>query len=158
MTIPLATPPTQDDRIMAALAHATALLPFMGIVAPILIWTTQKDKSPFVSFQALQALVYQLTMLLAWFLGMFCYMCSFFGSFLGIAAAPAAEESADPLSLLLFLIPTFFPFIIFGLIFLGGIAFITYGLVAAVMILQGRDFRYVIIGQRLERYLRSTSS
>ena len=62
------------------------------------------------------------------------------------------------MSLLLFLIPTFFPFIIFGLIFLGGITFIIYGLVAAVMVLQGRDFRYIIIGERLERYLRSTSS
>ena len=153
MTIPTATSPTQDDRIMAAVAHATAILPFMGLIAPIIIWVTQKDKSPFISFQALQALVYQLTMLLAWFLGMFCYMCSFFVSFLGIAAAPVIDESSNPLAPLLLVLPTLFPIIIFGLIFLGGIVFIIYGLVAAVLVLQGRDFRYVILGERLERYL-----
>ena len=51
---------SQDERIMAALSHATALLPFMGVIAPIVIWVTQKDKSQYVAFQALQAMAYQL--------------------------------------------------------------------------------------------------
>jgi hypothetical protein len=29
--------PSQDERIMAALAHITILVPFMGVVAPIVI-------------------------------------------------------------------------------------------------------------------------
>ena len=86
------SPPNQNDKIMAALAHISALLPFMGVIAPIIIWATQRDKSEYVAFQALQAVVYQLLMILAWFVGMGCYMLSFFTMFLGI---PFAGESGQ---------------------------------------------------------------
>jgi hypothetical protein len=48
---------------------------------------------------------------------------------------------------------------IFGLFFLGLAvwgAYIGYGLYGAVATLQGKDFRYVILGPRLERYLEQT--
>jgi hypothetical protein len=32
--------PTQNDKIMAGLAHVSALLPMMGVIAPIIIWAT----------------------------------------------------------------------------------------------------------------------
>jgi uncharacterized Tic20 family protein len=32
--------PSQNDKIMAALAHISAILPFMGVIAPIVIWAT----------------------------------------------------------------------------------------------------------------------
>jgi uncharacterized Tic20 family protein len=63
---------------MAALAHIAAIVPFMGVIAPIIIWATQKDKSEYVAFQSLQAVAYQLVMILAWFVGMGCYMLSSF--------------------------------------------------------------------------------
>jgi hypothetical protein len=143
--------PTQDDRIMAALAHASAILPFMGIIAPIIIWATQKDKSRYVAFQALQALVWQLTMVVAFFLAMACYMCSFFSIFLTIPFARTTSNSAEPSGL--FFAPIVFSFLIFGSIFLGGTLFNIYAIVAAVLTLQGRNFRYIIIGSWLERYL-----
>ncbi|HDH09679.1 MAG TPA: DUF4870 domain-containing protein, partial [Chloroflexi bacterium] len=42
--------PTQDERLMAALAHASIILgPFTsgvgGIVAALVIWLTQREKS-----------------------------------------------------------------------------------------------------------------
>ena len=81
----ISTPaPSQNDKIMAALAHISAVLPFVGIIAPIIIWATQKDKSEYVAFQSLQAVAYQLVMILAWFIGMGCYMISFFTMFLRI--------------------------------------------------------------------------
>jgi uncharacterized Tic20 family protein len=61
--------PTQDERVMAALAQISVLVPFLGVVAPIVIWVTQKDKSRYVAFQSLQAVAFQLTMVFAWFLG-----------------------------------------------------------------------------------------
>lgn len=79
--------PSQNDKIMAALAHVSAILPFMGVIAPIIIWATQKDKSEYVAFQALPAVAYQLLMILAWFVGMGCYMLSFFTMFLRIPFA-----------------------------------------------------------------------
>ena len=48
---------------MAALAHASALLNLFsgagGLIAALVIWLTQKEKSAWVAFHALQALVFQ---------------------------------------------------------------------------------------------------
>lgn len=145
--------PTQNDKIMAALAHVSALLPLMGVIAPIIIWATQKDKSEFVAFQALQAIAYQLLMILAWFVGMGCYMLSFFSTFLILPFAGSEDTPGSPLFVLGFLIP----FLIFGLIFIGGGLFIVYGVVGAIMALQGKNFRYAIMGKRLETYLQKNS-
>ena len=48
---------------------------------------------------------------------------------------------------------TIVPFVIFGLLILTILAFILYGLWAAFSVFQGKDFRYVVIGPWLERYL-----
>lgn len=71
--------PNQDERVMAALSHISALLPMMGIV----------------------------------------------------------------------------PFLVFGAIFIGGFFFIVHGIIGAVMAFQGKDFRYVIIGNRVESFMQS---
>ena len=156
-----ASTPTQDDKIVAALAHA--LGPFIAII----VWATQKDKSPFVAFQSLQALVYQLTGFVGMLLGMACYMCSFFGMFGGMfafmplaATGTAATEGGEVaqgiaalIGFLISLVTMILPFAIFGLLFLAGIAFFLYGLWAAISVFQGKDFRYIVIGRWLERYL-----
>lgn len=56
--------------------------------------------------------------------------------------------------------PLCFPFLtfscIFGLLFLmmlAWLAYVGYGLFGAVSVLQGRDFRYAVLGPWLERYL-----
>lgn len=147
---------SQNDKIMAALAHISAILPFMGIIAPIVIWATQKDKSEFVAFQALQAIAYQLTMILAWFVGMGCYMLSFFFTFLAIPFAGNGSE-ADPNVSPIMMIGFFIPFVVMGLLFFGGGLFLIYGIFAAIMTFQGKDFRYVIIGNWLTNYLQNES-
>ncbi len=136
---------------MAALSHVSALLPLMGVLAPIVIWVTQKEKSKYVAFQSLQALAYQLVMVAAWFVGMGCYMLSFFGTFLTIPFMSSAGNSAsiDRTFGLAFLVP----FLIFGAIFIGGFLFIVYGVIGAIMAFRGKPFRYVILGERVERFM-----
>jgi uncharacterized Tic20 family protein len=143
--------PTQDERIMAALSHVSALLPMMGVIAPIIIWVTQKEKSQYVAFQALQAMTYQLAMIAAWFVGMGCYMCSAFGTFATIPfmSSSGSSQSDNPL----FILPFLFPFTVFGAIFIGGFFFIVYGVIGAIMAFQGKPFRYFIIGNRVERFM-----
>jgi uncharacterized protein len=143
--------PSQDERIMAALAQISVLVPLLGVIAPIVIWVTQKDKSRYVAFQSLQAVAFQLTMIFAWFVGMGCYMCSFFSMFLAIpfGASSESSQSVSPL----FVLPFLTPILVMGLMFLGGFLFILYGIVAAVMTFQGKPFRYVIIGRQVERFL-----
>ena len=148
--------PSQNDKIMAALAHVSALLPLMGVIAPIIIWATQKDKSEYVAFQALQAITYQLLMILVWFVGMGCYMLSFFTTFLTMPFAGGNGEG-DPSTAPIFLVGFLVPFIIFGAIFVGGALFIIYGLIGAFQTFQGKDFRYIIIGNRLANYLQKKS-
>lgn len=140
--------PSQNDRIMAALAHVTAILPMMGLIAPIVIWATQKDKSEFVAFQALQATAYQLLMVLLYFIGMGLYMCSFFTMFITMPLVEQVGRDA-PVEIL----GVAFPFLVFGLIILGGLVFVVYGLVGAVMVLTGRNFRYFFLGSWLDHKL-----
>jgi uncharacterized Tic20 family protein len=141
--------PAQDARVMAALSHASALLPMMGVIAPIIIWVTQKEKSQYVAFQSLQALTYQLSMIVAYFFGMGCYMLSFFGTFIAMPFASSSSQNIDPLFGLAFIIP----FLVFGFIFIGGFIFVAYGIVGAVMAFQGKPFRYIVIGKRVEKFM-----
>ena len=141
---------TQDERILAALAHASVILPFWGLIGAIVIWVTQREKSRFVSFQALQGVAYQLVLVLGGFLGFACYMCSVLGMLLMM---PIGRIEPDTAGGALATIVSLFPFCILGLLMLAGFAFVLYGLYGAVRVLQGHDFRYVVIGPWLERYL-----
>ena len=59
---PSAQQASQEERLLAAIAHSGAMLPFLGFIIPLHIWITQRDWSKFVQFHALQALIYQLAM------------------------------------------------------------------------------------------------
>ncbi len=138
---------SQDDRIMAALSHVSILLPMTGLLVPVLIWVTHKEKSRYVHFQALQALALHLTLILAWAVGMGCYMASFF-AFIPGAFLSDAINNAGPVGILFA-----FPFLIMGGMLLVGLAIVLYGLFGAVMTFQGRDFRYFGLGSLLEKQL-----
>lgn len=143
--------PTQDERIMAALAHVTVIWPTLGMIAPIVIWGTQREKSPFVGFQALQAAAYQFILILGGLVAGVCYVCSFFSIPLTAVFTIPFEEEAVGLC-----VPFFTFSCTFGLLFLlmlFWLAYIGYGIFGAVSALQGQDFRYVFLGSWLERYL-----
>ena len=116
-----------------------------------------KNQNSF-GFQALQALAYQLVLLLGWFAGMACYMSSFLlifgGVFLSFPLAALEDNSKMGLVAgVISMLGTMVPFIIFGIILLLGLLLIGYGLVAAVLVFQGRDFRYLLIGRWVENYI-----
>lgn len=142
---------TQDERVMAGLAHVSALIPMVGLIAPIVIWVTQKENSKYVAFQSFQALAYQITMVIASFIGWACYGISFFGIFFTIpfAATPGSTEQVSPLAIL----PALFPFLIFGLIFFVGFVMIGYAIYGGVRTFQGKHFRYLLVGNWVDRYL-----
>ena len=137
--------PSREDRTMAALAHGSGLLPGMGVVAAVVIWATQKGTSRYVNFQALQAIVYQMAGLLVQIVGWCCWTALYLVSFIPMIAA--AEAWAEPpaifwISMLLMVVP----FALMGLWIVGS-------LWGAIRTLQGRDFRYLWVGTRLERWL-----
>ena len=117
------------------------LIPNIGIIAPIIIWVNQKDKSKFVKFNAIQTIFYQL----AFFILMMLFI--FTGIILMLISMPilSANPNAEPGTL--FFISMIFMFLYFPLWFF----FAIYAVVAAVKSYKGKVFRYLIIGKIIEK-------
>jgi uncharacterized Tic20 family protein len=141
----------QDERILAALAHGAILLPIYGIIIPIIIWITQKEKTRYVSFQSLQALVFHLTLLFLYVIGMLCYFGSFIGMFGGMFLAESSRNEW------MTVLPGMFPFAVLGGFACIGVFFVIYGAVGAILSLVGKDFHYVLIGNFIESRLQKDS-
>jgi uncharacterized protein len=118
---PSAQKSVPDDQLMAALAHAGVLI---TVVVALVIWLTQKEKSKYVEFQAKQALVYQLVVGVA--LTVLCVI-SFVLMFVYIG------------------------FLLMPVVLLLSIVAVIYGLYAAYQTYQGKDFKYIIIGDMLAK-------
>jgi len=79
---------TKDERNVAMLAHlcgfAGLIVPLGNIVAPLIIWLLYREKSAFISDQALEALNFNITIILA---GIACGVLIFvgIGILLGVA-------------------------------------------------------------------------
>jgi uncharacterized Tic20 family protein len=140
---------TQDERVLAGLAHGSILLGVWtngigGIAAALVIWMSQKEKSAYVAAQALQALIYQVATgvisLLLW-----CFWGAVWMALLlpPLIADPEAYETSPPPGLWVGLILMIVPFGIMGLTIL-------YGLWGALRSFNGHDFKYIIIGNWLE--------
>lgn len=60
---------TRDERNLAMLAHLSGLaglvVPVGNIIAPLVIWLMQREKSAFVGDQALESLNFNITVVLA---------------------------------------------------------------------------------------------
>jgi uncharacterized Tic20 family protein len=137
---------SQEYRLLAALSHASVLFSGIGILVPLLIYFTQKKKSTFLAFHALQAFFFQLAGILFSFLSPFCI--------LGVIFIPAFSEylsgkfmSFEPY-LGIYLIITV---VITMLIVFCSLIYMIYGTIAAIQTYQGKDFRYVIIGKQIEK-------
>lgn len=134
---------TQDERIMAALAHVSIIIPYAGFAVPAIVWVTQKDKSRYTAFQSLQALAWQLLMFVLSFVAGGCYMISIFGAVLTMPDSGSGSSIA----------PFILPFAVIGCITIGVFVMIIYAIVGAVMAFMGKDFRYIILGDLVERFM-----
>jgi len=142
------TLPDSDERIFAALAHGSVLFSFLGPVGPIIVWLTQRGKSRYASFHAMQAMGIQvlsfwLWMLLGAILPLFLMIFLLIGIF---AFGDTSNFEYFPIA---------FQGIIFFVIFgVWGLYFLS-GLIGAGFSIAGKDFRYPLLGKWLERYLRN---
>lgn len=55
--------PTQEDKTLAAITHASGIL--TGFIMPLVIWLVSKDTKPWVTAQAKEALNFQITVAIA---------------------------------------------------------------------------------------------
>jgi uncharacterized Tic20 family protein len=133
----------QDELTLAALAHAGILLGLFtdglgGIVVALAIWLYKKDRSAWVSVQALQALAFQIALLAVTVLG---------GAVVGVAWAAVGVLSVVCVGL--FLIPS--ALLLTLLLIIIPLAGLVYGLYAAYETYNGHDFRYWLVADFLEK-------
>ncbi len=139
-------PESKEDQIVGAVCHSTAALLFWGVITPIVVWITQHERSRFLSFQALQALIYQAIGLVAYFVAMLLYFVFIF-LFMGAAVfASGPGSSATPVWMGIVALPFM---AIVCVLMLGGLLYPLLPFVAAVRILNGHDFHYPILGNYL---------
>ena len=130
-----------DDKLMSILSHLAILIPNIGILAPIVIWLTQKEKSKFVRYNAIQAIFFQLLffilLMLSLFIGIILMAIS-----LMFANVSSGGEPGTFFWVSMGIMNLYFPLWFF---------FSIYAIVAAVKSYRGKIFRYLIIGKIVKK-------
>ncbi|WP_448334642.1 DUF4870 domain-containing protein [Bellilinea sp.] len=137
-----------EDRLVAALCHLGAFAPFFGMLMALIIWLTQKARSPLLRFQALQALLFQGVALALYYLVSFGLAGAYFVFVLPlIALSETGWGDRVPILLVPFLL------LFFGMILLVIAATFVYYMLAALAALRtlrGKEYRYPLIGKLTE--------
>ena len=141
----------------AALTHASVVVTlilalaggvgaFVGLVLPLVIYLSHRERSRFVVFHALQALVYQgagvvIYLVLAVVLALAVTIA---WTVSGLLSAVVIGLLLMPLALLL---TTLMVVVLLG----APLAWVAYGLYAAYQVYQGNNFHYWLVGEWIER-------
>ena len=140
-------PFSSDEKLMGALAHLFG--PFVALV----VWSIQKDKSRFVRFQALQALAFDVILVVVTGIVFFCLLgVMFIGVFGPIFNSISSTPSPDQVGLF-FMVPFMFPFMLMACIFPFSLVIMAVRLVASISVLNGRNYQYPILSKWLENFL-----
>jgi uncharacterized Tic20 family protein len=147
-----------EEPLAAALCHASALIPLMGLFVPLATWISQREHSPRLGFQSLQALIYQLCGLVGYFILMGCQFASTILFFPMVLVSSTVSSSTHPQSsgwavivlILFFVIILIYMGISLAQLILGPI-YILVALWAGRRVLQGRDYHYPILGNLVAR-------
>lgn len=134
-----------EHRLLAALAHASAMVQGVGVLVGVLVYITQREKSRYAAFQALQAAVFQLINL-----GLIIAMWLIWTAAITVGTIPLIRlaESAPsdaPPALFWWMMGSMMIPLVYMLVVMA------IGLWAGLRTWKGRDFRYPLIGPWLER-------
>lgn len=133
---------TSEEKLMAMLSHLSIV--FGGIVLPIIFWATQKEKSKYITFHALQAIFFQLTyiVIVVFVVCILVFVSIFLGLGLGVMTAGTTSDSPGFAAI-------FIVFIIaaYALILLSVAAAIGYGVYLAIRSYNGAYVKVPIIGK-----------
>jgi uncharacterized Tic20 family protein len=150
---------SREDQLAGAVCHLSILMPIFGLIIPIMVWFTQRQRSVWLRFQSLQASVYQGIGVLLYFgltglqiFPMFGVM-AFMGFFLFISAASRGSGPGGLLGPIAGLMMVGM-FVVAYLAMIGaallqcliGPIFTLAGVWAGWQILKGRRFRYPLLG------------
>jgi uncharacterized protein len=130
----------EEEKNWAMLAHLSVLLNlvtgFLGPVAALAIYLVYKDRSRYVAFQSMQALLMQLIL---WIGG--GIVAGILWVIAGLLSVVLIGLCLMPLAMVITLLP---------------LAAIVYGIIGAVETNQGKDFRYYMISKWAEDIIRNS--
>jgi uncharacterized Tic20 family protein len=132
--------PTNDERMFALLSHLSLLLG--GIILPIVIWATQKDRSQFVRFHSLQAIFYQISFIVIFFIFIIVMVLVIIiiGGGIGVLTAFSDSASSFPAFMIIFMIA------FYGGMFIISIGGIIYSIYLAIKSYNGNWIKVPVIG------------
>jgi uncharacterized Tic20 family protein len=136
--------PSNDERTLAALAHASIVLNsagLVGLVAAAVIWATQRERSAYVRGHALQALVYQGVVLVLSLVLVLSWGACVALSLLPMALRPDLYSQGD--------LPGPFWLALSGMIIpiVLGVVATLWGLFGAIQAYRARPFFYALVGR-----------
>ena len=144
-----------EDRWVAANAHLSVMIPFYGLLVPLLAWAFQKERR-WLRFHALQTLVYQLAGLVISAALLAAQIAAVAFPLLLILPESGAFSDLPAATYRMALIPFF---IVVGLVALAILVYPIYGtlpLVAAYRLVRGGDYHYPWIGKRIHARMLSS--
>ena len=121
-----------DERILAAISHLGIIGGVVGILIPAIVWISHHEKSYYVAYQSLQAIIYQI------FVACVQIVIALLTAFQTIARSignPQLQVMLSALSLTLTYLAL--PYFIFWI----------YGLIGVISTFRGKPFEYVGIGK-----------
>lgn len=144
-----------EDRWVAANAHLSVMVPFYGLLVPLLAWAFQKEQR-WLRFHALQALIYQLAGLVISAALLAAQIAAVAFPLLLILPESGVLSDLPAATYRMALIPFF---IVVGLVALAILVYPIYGtlpLVAAYRLVRGGDYHYPWIGKRIHARILSS--
>ena len=137
-----------EERFAASMGHFCVIFPLTGMLVPLALWAVQGKRSAYMKFQSLQTIVFQaLAALVALILA---------GLAVVVLAAALLLLFSTPnptLPSMEGLFGVFLSLICLAVILLIVPLFQILGQWAGLRILQGHDYRYPLIGRRVEDWL-----
>lgn len=141
---------SREDDWVAGICHSSAIVPFWGMILPLMVWTAQKDRSARLRFQALQAFLFQLLI----FVSMFFSLFLLFAVMVAVVAVVGYLNSSQGVSSdagLYLLIAVFVLLLLACLSLLALPTFHLFAMIAWVRVTKGVNYRYPLLGKFLAR-------
>jgi uncharacterized Tic20 family protein len=148
---------TRESQFVVSMSHAAGVLMMWGVLTPLALWITQKERSPYLRFQSMQATVYQFLAILGYFAFTaiyFLFFIGFFGLMVigGSATQFSAGSSFGAIALLIFV----FVMLLMWVVFMFAVpTYHLFAMIAGIQTLKGRDYHYPLLGNFIARRMNS---
>jgi uncharacterized Tic20 family protein len=132
-----------DEKMLALFSHLSLFLG--GIILPVIFWATNRDKSKFVTFHALQALWFHIAYIAVLLFFIFAFVIILVIGGIGLGALAGATGSGKEMPVLMIIFMIAFYIGLFAIIF----GCIGYSIYMGIKSYKGEMVMYPFIGKKV---------